>query len=144
MSQKVEDQTGCYIKVEDQVGCHIKVGVMEECLIRVSDRIGRLFKLYVSSDRRKRRSKEEQEGSETRDGIICTVYSVCTCFVCTVYSVGTPSTPEQEKKYSQQRNRIKSLFKRQLRIPHLEMENTLAEYQVGDRRLFFPLCKGRF
>jgi len=42
---------------------------------------------------------------------------------------GTPSTDEQKKSHAKQKERIQNLFRRQLRIPHLDMDGTLAEYK---------------
>jgi len=42
---------------------------------------------------------------------------------------GTPTTEEQTKLYNQQKERIVTLFRRQLRVPHLDMEGTFAEYK---------------
>ncbi|XP_023326445.1 squamous cell carcinoma antigen recognized by T-cells 3 isoform X2 [Eurytemora carolleeae] len=41
---------------------------------------------------------------------------------------GTPSTPEQIKQHTAQKERIINLFKRQLRVPHLGIEDTFREY----------------
>jgi len=40
-----------------------------------------------------------------------------------------PSTPEQTKVYNNQKNRILNLFKRQLRLPFLDMDSIFNEYK---------------
>ena len=45
--------------------------------------------------------------------------------------VGTPGTPEQIKQHTAQKERIINLFKRQLRVPHLGIEDTFREYMVS-------------